>query len=164
MSKLTAKQEKYVQGLIAGLSQRQAYIKAYPNSKKWKENSIDRQASTLLKNTKVLARYNELLDEHKEKALWTREDAINKLVWLVEQSMKSIEEQDDGYVRQGTSGALISAIQELNKLEAVQPEDEIKLRKLKAEAELAEQQAKADTSNQNITINIVDEWADDDGT
>ena len=120
---LTPKQEKYVQGLVAGLSQRQAYIQAYPKASDWKENSVDRQASTLLKNPKVLARYNTLMEEHKNKALWTREEAINELKWLYKQAIKSIEEQDEGYVRQGTSSALLGAIQELNKLEDLYPSD-----------------------------------------
>ena len=120
---LTSKQEKYVQGLVAGLSQRQAYIQAYPKASDWKENSVDRQASTLLKNPKVLARYNALMEEHKNKALWTREEAVNELKWLYKQAIKSIEEQDEGYVRQGTSSALLGAIQELNKLEDLYPSD-----------------------------------------
>ena len=120
---LTPKQEKYVQGLVAGLSQRQAYIQAYPKASDWKENSVDRQASTLLKNPKVLARYNALMEEHKSKALWTREEAVNKLKWLYKQAIKSIEDQDEGYVRQGTSSALLGAIQELNKLEDLYPSD-----------------------------------------
>ena len=120
---LTPKQEKYVQGLVAGLSQRQAYIQAYPKASDWKENSVDRQASTLLKNPKVLARYNALMEEHKNKALWTREEAVNELKWLYKQAIKSIEDQDEGYVRQGTSSALLGAIQELNKLEDLYPSD-----------------------------------------
>lgn len=120
---LTSKQEKYVQGLVTGLSQRQAYIQAYPKASDWKENSVDRQASTLLKNPKVLARYNALMEEHKNKALWTREEAVNELKWLYKQAIKSIEEQDEGYVRQGTSSALLGAIQELNKLEDLYPSD-----------------------------------------
>ena len=112
---LTSKQEKYVQGLVAGLSQRQAYIQAYPKASDWKENSVDRQASTLLKHPKVLARYNALMEEHKNKALWTREEAINELKWLYKQAIKSIEDQDEGYVRQGTSSALLGAIQEIGR-------------------------------------------------
>lgn len=135
MTRLTAKQEKYVQGLIAGLSQRQAYIKAYPNARKWNDNSVDSRASNLLKNDKVLTRYNELLDEHKNKALWTREDAVNKLIWLAERAMESIEGQDEGYVRQGTSGALINAIQELNKLELLYPLDQRQAKKVDVELE-----------------------------
>lgn len=120
---LTSKQEKYVQGLVAGLSQRQAYREAYPNSMDWKDRTVDSRASELFKKSNVLGRYNELMEEHKNKALWTREEAINELKWLYKQAIKSIEDQDEGYVRQGTSSALLGAIQELNKLEDLYPSD-----------------------------------------
>ena len=120
---LTAKEEKYVQGLVTGLSQRKAYREAYPNSIDWKDRTVDSRASELLKKSNVLGRYNELMEEHKNKALWTREEAINELKWLYKQAIKSIEEQDEGYVRQGTSSALLGAIQELNKLEDLYPSD-----------------------------------------
>ena len=120
---LTAKREKFARGLVAGLSQRQAYYEAYPNSKKWKPETVDNKASKLFKENEILARYNALMEEHKNKALWTREEAVNELKWLYKQAIKSIEEQDEGYVRQGTSSALLGAIQELNKLEDLYPSD-----------------------------------------
>ena len=120
---LTAKEEKYVQGLVTGLSQRKAYREAYPSSKDWKDRTVDSRASELFKKSNVLGRYNELMEEHKSKALWTREEAVNELKWLYKQAIKSIEEQDEGYVRQGTSSALLGAIQELNKLEDLYPSD-----------------------------------------
>ena len=119
---LTPKQEKYVQGLVAGLSQRQAYIEAGYSSKNKTDNYLDVEASKLFKNPKVFQRYNELMDKHKEKALWTREQAVNDLIWLKEQAKKSIKEQDDGYIRQGTSTAYVNAIKELNTLEGVYPD------------------------------------------
>lgn len=119
---LTPKQEKYVQGLVAGLSQRQAYIGAGYSSKNKTDNYLDVEASKLFKNPKVHQRYNELMDKHKEKALWTREQAVNDLIWLKEQAKKSIKEQDDGYIRQGTSTAYVNAIKELNTLEGVYPD------------------------------------------
>ena len=36
---LTAKEEKYVQGLVTGLSQRKAYREAYPSSRDWKDRT-----------------------------------------------------------------------------------------------------------------------------
>ena len=120
---LTAKEEKYVQGLVTGLSQRKAYREAYPNSIDWKDRTVDSRASELFKKSNVLGRYNELMEEHKDKALWTREEAVNELKWLYKQAIKSIEDQDEGYVRQGTSSALLGAIQELNKLEDLYPSD-----------------------------------------
>lgn len=120
---LTTREEKYVQGLVAGLSQRKSYREAYPNSTKWKDSTVDVKASALLKKDKVLVRYNELMSEHKAKALWTREQAINDLIWLKEQSKMSIEQDDEGYVRQGTSTAFVNTIQELNKLEGLYPSE-----------------------------------------
>ena len=122
---LTAKEEKYVRGLVTGLTQRKAYREAYPNSKDWKDRTVDSRASELFKKSNVLGRYKELMEEHDAKALWTREKAVKDLIWVKEQARDSIidEKFDNGYVRQGTSGAYISAIQELNKLEDLYPSD-----------------------------------------
>jgi phage terminase small subunit len=118
---LTQKQEKYVQGLVAGLSQRQAYIQAY-STKNMKDATIDNNAYKLMQNNEISTRYNELMEEHRNKALWTREQAVNDLIWLKEQAKKSIKEQDEGYIRQGTSTAYVNAIKELNALEGVYPD------------------------------------------
>lgn len=162
VSKLTAKQEKYVQGLVAGLSQREAYRKAYPNSVKWKDSAVDSNASTLFKNAKVLQSYNKLMGEHKRKALWTREESVNKLKWLIDKSIDSIDSIDEGYVRQGTSGALMSAIQELNKLEGVYPDDQLKRKKLEVEIESKQKELESEQSINDFKITIVDEWSDKD--
>jgi phage terminase small subunit len=60
MAKLTDKQEKFVQELIKGKSQRESYRIAYPRSVNWKDDAVDQNASKLLKHTKVLPRYEEL--------------------------------------------------------------------------------------------------------
>lgn len=135
VAKLTAKQEKYVQGLVAGLSQRQAFIKAGYSSKGKTDNYLDVEASKLFANPKVSQRYADLMNEHKEKALWTREEAVEALKWLYMQSIQSIQEQDEGYVRQGTSSALLGAIQELNKLELLYPIDQRQVKKMDMEAD-----------------------------
>ena len=134
MSKLTPKQEKYVQGLVSGLSQREAYKNAY-NAKNMKDTTIDARASKLLAEYKVSMRYNELIEEHKSKALFTREEAVSELIWLYKQSKKSIELQDDGYVRQGTSGAMLGALDRLIALELLDPIAQLEYEKLKKELE-----------------------------
>ena len=120
---LTAKQEKFVQGLVSGLSQRQAYIQAY-STKNMKDATIDNNAYKLMQNNEISTRYQQLMDEHKKKALWTREEAINDLKWLKEQAKQSIldEKFDNGYVRQGSATAFINAIKELNSLEDIYPD------------------------------------------
>lgn len=64
---LTENQEKFVIGLIAGKTQRQAYLDAFPKSQKWKVESVDRQASVLFKQQKIKDRYDELFKPYLEK-------------------------------------------------------------------------------------------------
>ena len=84
MSDLTNKQEKYVQELIKGKTQREAYKIAYPVSKKWKLSAVDTQASILISNSKVLERYNSLKEIISNKAInkaaLTKEMIINELM------------------------------------------------------------------------------------
>lgn len=160
--KLTNKQELYVQGLVSGLSQRKAYINAGYSTQGKSDDYIDQKASTLLKNGKVMARYNELMDEHKQRALWTREDAINTLKWLVDQSVLSIESVDEGYVRKSTADAIIGSIQELNKLENLyDPNRDLTRKKQELEIEkLAKEVEEEEVQADNIII--VDRWGDED--
>lgn len=160
--KLTNKQELYVQGLVSGLSQRKAYINAGYSTKNKSNEYIDTEASKLFKNPKVFQRYNELMEEHRNKALWTREEAVNTLKWLVDQSVLSIEGVDEGYVRKSTADAIIGSIQELNKLENLydsnrdltRKKQELEIEKLAKEVE--EEEVQADN------IIIVDRWGDGD--
>lgn len=57
---LTPKQEKFVQGLVSGLSQRKAYKKAY-NASDMKDSTIDNKACTLFKRSEIQKRYLELM-------------------------------------------------------------------------------------------------------
>lgn len=83
MSKLTDKQERFVQELIKGKSQREAYRIAYPRSVKWKDSAVDQNASKLLKNAKVLPRYNELRDrliqEAEDECIVSAKEVIREL-------------------------------------------------------------------------------------
>lgn len=132
MSRLTAKQEKFVQGIVSGLSQRQAYLQAYPASRNWKETTVDNNAYKLMKNNEVLTRYNELIEEHSNKALWTREKATNALLWLVEQAQDDLKEQ--GF-RQANSTAFLNAIKELNEIAVVLPLRESQINKADTETD-----------------------------
>nr|DAO84688.1 MAG TPA: Terminase small subunit [Caudoviricetes sp.] len=89
--KLTQRQEKFVQGLVAGLSQRKAYKEAY-NAQKMADSTIDSRASKLLKEYKVNTRYRELLKEFSNRALWSREQAFNEYEWLKNKAKSEIIE------------------------------------------------------------------------
>lgn len=75
---LTSKQEKFVNAYASGMSQRQAYYAAYPASRKWKESTVDSHACNLLKNGKVLARYEEIIAEAKKKAVMDADKIIEE--------------------------------------------------------------------------------------
>lgn len=75
---LTDRQEKYVQNLLKGMSQRQAYRDAYPKNR-GSDETIDSRASTLLKTDKVFKRYNELREKAEDEAIMS---AIERKKWL----------------------------------------------------------------------------------
>lgn len=83
MAKLTRNQEKYVQELIKGKTQREAYKIAYPKSLKWAENVVDVKASELLKNGKVQVRYNQINDrlikEAEDECIVSAKDVLREL-------------------------------------------------------------------------------------
>lgn len=76
MREITAKQEIFLQGLMEGKSQRQAYIAAYPAAVDWQPSSVDSQASNLLKMPKVSTRYEELKAEARALGKVKREDIL----------------------------------------------------------------------------------------
>jgi len=80
--KLTIKQEKYVQGLFAGLSQREAYKQAGYNIKNYTDESIDVEACKLANNTKVVQRLEGLKDELKERNMVTADKVISEFAHI----------------------------------------------------------------------------------
>lgn len=114
---LTVKQEIFVQRLIEGYSQREAYKFAY-NCEKMKDESIDIEASKLFNNPKISLRYQELLDEYKEKAKWNRSKAEEKLMWLLDKSQEDIEYKG---LKQANSSSMLNTIKELNTLTDLYP-------------------------------------------
>ena len=117
---LTTKQEIFVQRLIEGNSQREAYKFAY-NCENMKDESIDVEASKLFNSPKIIQRYEELLEEHKQKALYTREEAINDLIWLKEKAREDIEYRG---LKQANGGHFLKSVNELCQLEGLYPTKE----------------------------------------
>lgn len=89
---LTNKQEKFVQGLIKGLSQRKAYRAAY-DAKNMSDNSVDVNASKLFKNDKVKLRYeflnNKVIKRTEEKAIITAEEIIKGIANIAKDDIKN---------------------------------------------------------------------------
>ena len=117
---LTPKEERFCQNLeVKRMSQRQAYLDAYPSAKEWKPETVDTKACLLAK--KVLDRRKELRGEQVEKiqaeAKWTRDDAFRELKWMLEKA-KEETEREGGFSGPCVS-AITNAIKELNAIYAV---------------------------------------------
>lgn len=76
---LTPKQEKFVQGLFARLSQREAYKQAY-NTKNMKDKTVDEKACLLAGQDKIKARLKELIEKQAKRFEITA-DAVLKQWW-----------------------------------------------------------------------------------
>ncbi len=92
--KLTLKQEKFVQNLIKGMSQREAYKNSY-DAKKMKDETIDTRACELFKNSKIKARYEELLKRLEDKAIMSAEERMKWLSKVITADIKVEREYDN---------------------------------------------------------------------
>ena len=155
MDKLTPKQELFVQGIISGLSQRQAYRQAY-NAERMTDKTVDETANKLLRNPKVTTRYRELLKQFSNLSLWSRERAFNEYEWLKNKARASIENEG---IRQANSSAFLSALDGMNnmawkdfELTDEKIRQEIELLKIKIESN---QGSKSDTTLMEALLNAV---------
>lgn len=89
---LNVKQEKFIQNIINGMSQRQAYKDAY--NAKYSDKSIDEKASTLFNSEKVQERYKELLKKLEDKSIMS---ARERMIWLTE--VINNTQREEVYVR-----------------------------------------------------------------
>ena len=85
-NKLTDKQEKYVQNLLLGQSQREAYKNSY-NASNMKDLTIDNKASLLLTKEHVRGRYDELrgkvMKKIEERNLMTASDVLDRIETII---------------------------------------------------------------------------------
>ena len=112
MKKLTTKQEKFVLSIVQGMNKTEAYKSVYDTSK-MKPNTINKKAYDLFNKPNIQARYDELMEELKEKSIWTMEKAIDELIWIKDKAKTDI--LDKG-LKPANSNTFMSAIKELNTL------------------------------------------------
>lgn len=96
MNDLTAKQERFIQNIVSGMSQRQAYKDAY-NAENMTDESIDVEACRLFNSPNISLRYKELLEEIKDAAIMT---ATERMIWLSE-VIKGIQLEESKYFEDG---------------------------------------------------------------
>lgn len=85
---LTVKQEKYVQGLFTGLSQREAYKASY-SCKGMTDKTVDEAACRSYGDSKIITRLNELKNKVAQKNIITAEWVLNNLKVIAERCMQS---------------------------------------------------------------------------
>ena len=77
---LTPKQEKFIQNIVSGMSQREAYKNSY-NAENMKDEVIDVKACELFNDGKMKVRYQELMDKLEDEAIMS---AKERMKWLTE--------------------------------------------------------------------------------
>ena len=105
---LTTKQEIFVQRLIEGYSQREAYKFAY-NCEKMKDSTIDNNAYKLMQNNEILTRYEELKNELKQKMFYTVEKANDDLEWI---KLKAKEDIEYRGIKQANATTYLGAVKQ----------------------------------------------------
>lgn len=75
---LTAKQEKFCQGVVKGLSYSDAYREAY-DAEKMKLETVNRKAKELADNGKIAARLSELRGKIEEELIYSAKESFEKL-------------------------------------------------------------------------------------
>lgn len=77
---LTAKQEAFVQNIIEGMNQADAYRSAY-DTKRMSDNAIYREASLLMSNPKVAQRFSEIASKTDRPKIMS---AQKRMEWLTD--------------------------------------------------------------------------------
>jgi phage terminase small subunit len=118
---LTTKQETFVQGVINGMSQGEAYKNAY-DAESMSENAIDREASLLMKNPKIAQRHKELVDAIAKPTIMTAQERLEYLTEVIKGIQgEKVCEVVDGELREYTAPTSIknklSAIDLMNKMQ-----------------------------------------------
>ena len=111
---LTAKQEKFIQNIVTGMSQREAYKDAY-DTKRMSDNAIDREASLLMKNPKIAQRHKELVDAIAKPTIMTAQERLEYLTGIV----KGTEFEKMVVVVEGEAREIDGPVSVKNKLSAI---------------------------------------------
>ena len=88
-----ARHERFIQNIVKGMTQRQAYKDAFPDNNS-NDKTVDELASRLFNSVKVQTRYEELLEELEDKSIMS---AKERMKWLTD-VIKNIQ-RDDVYVK-----------------------------------------------------------------
>lgn len=89
---LTAKQEQFVQNIIQGMSQADAYRSAYPNQR-MSDKTVWETASKLMANHKVITRLTELRNELARPSIMSAQERLEWLTQLIQSDKESTSDK-----------------------------------------------------------------------
>ena len=113
---LNIKQEKFIQNIIKGMSQREAYKDAY--NAKYKDEVIDVRACELFNSSKVQVRYKEIMNQLEDKAIMSAKERIIWLSKVVKGDIKhtSYDGNGNSYENEAYISDKMKAIDIMNKM------------------------------------------------
>ena len=112
---LTIKEEIFVQRLIEGYSQREAYKFAY-EADNMKDETIDKRASELFSKGEIKGRYEELKNELKQQMFYTVEKANDDLNWI---KLKAKEDIENRGIKQANANTYLGAVKQQIELNGI---------------------------------------------
>ena len=142
---LTAKQEKFVQCIIEGMSQADAYRSAY-SAKRMSDKTIHEAASRLLKDSKIAARLTELRDKMMTPAIMTAQERLEYLTRVIKgEELEQTYDWDNGErVSCNTPASIKTRLQAVDLMNKMQGEY---IQKVEANV----------TNEVNINVELVDD-------
>jgi len=133
-NKLTPKQEKFIQNVVSGMSQREAYREAF-KPKTMKDKSIDEKACVLFNTDKIKSRYKELMEKLEDEAIMSAKERMKWLSDVVKGKVKhtSYDNNGEAYENEAYISDKLKAIDTLNKMSGeytTKLEADVKIEKL----------------------------------
>ena len=126
--KLTRQQEMFVQAIMAGHGQSEAYKIAYPKANNWTPGAVATEAYRTIKKPQVAARLEELQTNYQKhlefSAIYDRDQLLWDFHYLKEKAEESI---DDVGVRQANSNALVNALKNIGEILSLYPDKKVDL-------------------------------------
>jgi hypothetical protein len=126
--KLTRQQEMFVQAIMAGHGQSEAYKIAYPKANNWTPQAVATEAYRTMKKPHIAARIEELQSNYQKhlefSTFYDRNQLLFDFLYLKERSEESI---DDIGVRQANSNAYVNALKNIGELLDLYPDKKVDL-------------------------------------
>ena len=118
---LTAKQEKFVRNLVKGMSQREAYKKSY-DAENMTDKTIDEEACRLFNDSKISARYHELIERAANASVMTAQERLEFLTEIItgiqrEHRVQYTDEGEREYEEPADLNTRLKAVDLMNKMQ-----------------------------------------------